>query len=316
MASLDSVQVHLFGLDLKYNPVSMGLRADIAEFDESEAEACGAALRVSYPAGQVRRGAGWYWNLSRRHITSSIRWPATTISKEGGWENGHIFFRVRFGDDFEFVQTGKLAGLAGGLANTGGLKPSGNDGWSARITWERLPMDLPGEAAAMLYLYHMDQPQVYGQVVPLLFDAPPLRFEPNTETILVDETGNVYDRLAYERVTFRAGQWYAIEIRVQVNTPGEFDGQAQVWINEVPVLSMRGLRFRSRDVKKEALRVKWGILDTIFGGNTPDFAPVKDEVAFFDDLIVSQDYIGQSYARYLCSGAAPSEWQTGGFELD
>ena len=47
----------------------------------------------------------------------------------------YLTYRVRFADEFNFVKGGKLPGLVGGEANTGGRVPTGRDGWSARMMW-------------------------------------------------------------------------------------------------------------------------------------------------------------------------------------
>ena len=46
---------------------------------------------------------------------------------------------VTVGGDFDFVRAGKIPGLAGGRTNTGGRKPDGTDGWSARMMWRTSP---------------------------------------------------------------------------------------------------------------------------------------------------------------------------------
>ena len=79
------------------------------------------ALRVAYPANQVgprTNGASWTQNFDDVHDEVFLRYD------------------VKFGDGFDFRAGGKLPGLFGGKRNTGGHKPTGNDGFSARIVWQ------------------------------------------------------------------------------------------------------------------------------------------------------------------------------------
>ena len=79
----------------------------------------GRALRVLYPKGGVGSSAGGaLWRMS-----------------VGRFDDLYCSYYVRFAPEFDFVKGGKLPGLAGGAANSGGRKPIGTDGWSARMMW-------------------------------------------------------------------------------------------------------------------------------------------------------------------------------------
>ena len=69
----------------------------------------------------------------------------------GGYDDLYCSYYVRFAPGFDYVKGGELPGLAGGAANTGGNKPTGRDGWSARMMWRT-----GGEVVQ--YVYHVDQP--------------------------------------------------------------------------------------------------------------------------------------------------------------
>jgi hypothetical protein len=191
------------------------------------------------------------------------------------------------------------------------LTPSGSDGWSARIIWNRIPSDAPDVARAGIYIYHPDQPEQYGQAIPLFANAPPMTLQPESRELLVAETGQPADLGTFDQVFFEAGPWYSIEMRVKVNTPGAHDGLIQIWLNDQSVMDLNGIQFRDSSVSDDVLRVKWGLFDTIFGGNTDDYAPVKDEYAYFDDFIASTTYIGSAYADFLCSDEVRTDWVSG-----
>lgn len=80
----------------------------------------GNVIRVKYPKDKVRSfysGACWLWENFGKH------------------QEIYLEYRVKFDIGFEFRTGGKMHGVCGGDCNTGGNKPSGNDGWSSRIHW-------------------------------------------------------------------------------------------------------------------------------------------------------------------------------------
>jgi hypothetical protein len=117
-------------------------------------------------------------------------------------------YRVRFGDAdkkrWDFGRGGKLPGLAGGTANTGGKKPTGG-GWSARYMWKR--------GKLVVYLYHLGQKGTNG------------------ETLALNQS-------------LVAGKWYRLTQRVRVNNDSVADGVLQVWVDGKLKLDRRDIRFR------------------------------------------------------------------------
>jgi hypothetical protein len=182
------------------------------------------ALRVHYPegaVGPVAGGAQWLCALGASY-------EALTLSYE-----------LRFGDGFDFVLGGKLPGLAGGSANTGGDRPNGSDGFSARMMWR------PG-GKVVQYLYHPDQLGVWGDDLP-------------------------WDRGGAR--SFRPGTWHAVRHEIVLNTPGRHDGVLRGFFDGELALERRDLRFR--DVATLALDHFY--FSTFFGGNTPEWGPTRDE---------------------------------------
>ncbi|WMJ73856.1 hypothetical protein RCC89_11890 [Cytophagaceae bacterium ABcell3] len=122
-----------------------------------------------------------------------------------------VFFKynVRFSPDFDFVKGGKLPGLYGGTANSGGSIPTGYDGFSTRYMWRE---DGVGE----LYLYTPESEQ-WGTPI---------------------GAGNW---------TFEAGKWHSVQHQVVLNTPNVHDGKVNIWIDGELVHSEEGLLFRSTE---------------------------------------------------------------------
>jgi hypothetical protein len=195
------------------------------------AEPKGKSLRVTYPKGSLGPGEGG--GVFRQKLSPLI--------------SRSLSYRVLFEKGFDFRRGGKLPGLAGGKANTGGDKASG-DGWSARYMW--------GEGGKLsLYLYHLDQKTDYGDRIELKAKAVP-------------------------------GQWFKLEQAVRVNTPGKADGRIQVWIDDKLGLDRKGLRLRGK-VKPGVALVDQFLFSTFHGGGTKDWAPRRDSHARFDNFAIS-----------------------------
>ena len=224
-------------------------RVHVVEGDETSQP--GRSLRVSFPRGGVGPGEGgglWILKLDR------------------GYTEIYASYRFRFGPGFQFVQGGKLPGLAGGTGNTGGARPNGRDGWSGRMMWSR-------NGRLLQYVYHPDQPGSFGESWAWA--------NPQRQPVLAEP-----------------GQWYRVEQRVVMNTPGRRDGVMQAWLDGVLVLDRRNVRFR----EVESFGIDAFQVATFFGGSERDWAPVRDEVLYLDDVVISTVRPGQ---------AAPSPSPTG-----
>jgi hypothetical protein len=195
------------------------------------AEPKGKSLRISYPKGSLGPNEG----------------GGVFRQKLDPLDSRRLSYRVLFEKGFDFRRGGKLPGLGGGKANTGGNKPTG-DGWSARYMW--------GEDGKLgLYLYHLDQKTKYGERIELKAKAIP-------------------------------GKWFKLEQVVQVNSPGKVDGRIRVWIDDKLALDRKGLRLRGK-VDPEVALVDQFLFSTFHGGSTRKWAPVRDSHARFDDFVLT-----------------------------
>jgi hypothetical protein len=193
----------------------------------------GRSLRVLYPRGGVSSqpsGAQWKMNFGTRYSELSCAYD------------------VRFAPGFDFVKGGKLPGLAGGAANSGGEKPTGRDGWSARMMWRT-------GGAVVQYVYHVDQPTEFGE----------------------DFSWNVGGQRY-----FSPGTWHRVEHRIVINRPGQRDGVVQGWFDGTLALDRRDVRFR--DVETFAIDLFY--FSTFFGGSDPTWAASKDERIDFDRFVI------------------------------
>ena len=185
----------------------------------------GKSLRVTYMAGEV--GAA---NSGGQFM---VDLPPQ--------DEYFLDYHIKFDDNFDFQRGGKIPGLSGGESNSGGDKPSG-DGWSARLMWRE-------NGAAVIYLYHMDQPTSFGEDFPL-------------------------------NRSFIRGQWHRITQRVKVNSGNNNDGELQMWFDEELVVLRTDIRFRNNNQAP----VDHFFFSTFHGGNTPDWAPDQTGYVFFDQI--------------------------------
>ena len=218
----------------------------------------GSSLRVKYPQGTIGSGGGLQF------LTDFSRFPTEPQ------ESLYLRYYIRFEPGFDFVKGGKLPGLAGGAANTGGHKPNGTDGWSARVMWR-------GDGKIVQYVYHPDQPGDYGEDFDWNYGGCPRFFKP--------------------------GQWQCLETYVRMNSPGKKDGVIRSWLDGEPALEVMNLRFRDTS----SLKIDKMVFDTFFGGGDPSWATPRDQFAFFDNFVMAKNYIGpdQEAPRKTEAAASP-----------
>ena len=82
------------------------------------------------------------------------------------------------------------------------------------------------------------------------------------------------------------GEWYLVEQRVRLNTPGQSDGIMQLWINEKLVVERTDLNFRGWNIEAGITRIQLEVY-----ANSPRGATV-DASRYISHLVVSTEYIG------------------------
>lgn len=164
---------------------------------------------------------------------------------------------LRFSEDFSFgsaSEGGKLPGLTGGDNCSGGSACDGTNGFSARLMWRT-------GGSLVLYLYHMDKPDTYGE---------------DHELALPDGSAVVAEK----------GEWIHVAERVKINTDGEtYDGEVEIWVNGVRALFLDSLRFTSNGDMVDKLYIS-----TFHGGASAEWAPANDCHIWFDDIRVGTEY--------------------------
>lgn len=195
-------------------------------------------------------------------------------------DEAFVSYCLRFSENFSWGTTsygGKLPGLCGGANCSGGETCDGTNGFSARLMWRE-------GGKAILYLYHMDKPDQYGEIYELLY--------PNGS-----------------QVVFNRGEWYHVAERVKINTDGStYDGEVEIWINGLQVLLVKGLRFTSNGDKVDNFYIS-----TFHGGDDETWCPTETCYTWLDDIRIGTTYQDVSYQscrkpeigenQSLCTGA-------------
>lgn len=127
-------------------------------------------------------------------------------------ERLQLSYRLRFSENFDFVKGGKLPGLYGGTAPSGGYIPDGSDGFSTRFMWRE-----GGKGEVYAYL---PTSQTYGT------------------------------SLGQGNWKFKPGVWYNLKQEVILNDPKSNNGSLKVWLDDKLVLNQQNLRFRTTDKLK------------------------------------------------------------------
>jgi hypothetical protein len=119
--------------------------------------------------------------------------------------SGCLTYEVRFASGFDFGRGGKLPGLYGGNAPSGGA--DAEMGFSARYMWR-------SGGAGEVYLYSPDKTGKYGESV------------------------------GPGAWTFVPGQWQRLEEEIVVNHIGQHDGVLRVWVDGSLVVNRTDILYR------------------------------------------------------------------------
>lgn len=203
-------------------------------------------------SGEVRVPTGM-------HDGASLDFDFTTA---GVSDPEEIYFRyyVRFNDSWQRNgdgEIGKLPGFGGSYGSGAGHGCSpvnGTNGWTARMmNFDRGSLHQVG-----FYTYHADMPGPCGEHMP---------WSPLLER----------------------NRWYAIEIRVRLNTitdgRGNNDGILQGWIDDQLVFTRTNLRFR--DVPNLKIEKIWG--NVYVGGS---WVADRNMAIHFDNMVIARSRIG------------------------
>lgn len=206
-----------------------------------------SALQVTYPAGSFSHSTGGtqfenLWNTSDGSVFQSMM----------------ISYEVAFDQNFDWVKGGKLPGLRGGPNTTGcsgGNEPNGNDCFSTRLMWRAGGIG-----------------EVYAYI------PTPNGLCNEKGVICNDDFGVSLSRGAF---SFVSGAWNQITLLVQLNNPPDIaNGNVQLYLNNVSVISHTDLQFRS----VSSLPANGMFFSTFFGGSDNSWATPSTTHTYFRNM--------------------------------
>jgi len=175
-------------------------------------------------------------------------------------------YRMMLDPGWEWVKGGKLPGIYGGVGDlaygcTGGRKEQRCKCFDLRPMWR-------SKSSGELYAY---LPLTSNNASRLLA-VPPISKENADYGFSVGRDAFKFD--------VAVGQWVSLAFRVKLNTVGSEDGEIQLWVNGVSVISVKGLTLR----ESEEGRIRGMHFQTFFGGHSDDWAAPKDLRSWFADV--------------------------------
>lgn len=190
----------------------------------------------------------------------------------GPHEDLYMSYWVRFDEDFDFVLGGKLPGLGGAVSYEDRTHE-----WSGRLMWR--------EDGKVEFYVHVPAENDFD---------PGDRFWWNTEGF---------------QAKFIPGQWHHIELRMKMNTPGQFNGVMEGWFDGVKAANYPNFYFR--DTPTQTANIAWVFFSTFFGGSSSSiWQATKDEHAWFDEFTVSTQRIGYpGTPDDLDADGMPNDWE-------
>lgn len=206
-------------------------------------------LQIKYPAGIIQE--------------QKTRWKPRFEPVE----EATLSYKVMFPEGFDFVRGGKLPGLGGGSAPSGGASTAEADGFSTRIMWRE-------HGVLCQYVYYMDRPGTQKWGTNFLFTSDSDKNKPITKDMWEDMSKSFP-----ERMYLIPGKWHTLKTYIKMNTPGQEDGKLITWFDGKEAVNIN-IRFR----KDLSFSIDMLYFTTFFGGNMPDWAPKKEEVVYFDDI--------------------------------
>lgn len=157
-----------------------------------------------------------------------------------------LSYKVKFGEDFEFVRGGKLHGLGGGEL-TSGCKAQSKKGWSVRVVW------IEGGVPA-LYVYGQNRTKRCGTAYPV-------------------HTG----------FSFQRNVWHHVRLDVNLNSnPQVNDATVVLSIDGNELSRLEKLQLTgAKDVLIDTF-----MFSTFHGGSNSTWSPSKRVFAEFDNFVV------------------------------
>ena len=196
-------------------------------------------------------------------------------------ERDILFFRFysKFDSSFDVVGSSHNGGGISGhyFVNgnaTPGVPADGTNKFLIEFESWRGAANEPNPGRLNIYIYHPEQRSQWGD-----------HFFPNGEvlpnTSIPGEFGD--DFVARPNIVPELDRWYAYEVMLKANTPGERDGRIACWLDGVLIADFPNLRLRDVDT----LKIDRFGLNLHIGSN-----PAGETRKWYDNVVVATEYIG------------------------
>jgi len=176
-----------------------------------------------------------------------------------------LSYSVYFQEGWNFNLGGKLPGLFGGVNESIAVTCSGGEHdpgcFSARLMFRP-------NGTAELYLY-----------IPEGLNDNDNKCGEQADELCTTTYGESVGRGTWD---WKPGQWQIITERILLNTPGQADGEAEIYLDGQSVLKVGTITWRS---SAEAL-IRGIQMQIFFGGHTPEWESPQDQDAYFADFSV------------------------------
>ncbi|HET8829737.1 MAG TPA: hypothetical protein VFM79_10365 [Pelobium sp.] len=204
-------------------------------------------LKVKVPAGSVSNGF----------------YPQFDVVDGTSYE---LTYDIKFVKDFDWRDGGKL-GFGFGIGDViAGGDPTGGNGGSVRIMWNKTSS---GQVIFKPYLYYTNMGQKYGT------NVVSTAFYPKNGVSLKDDT------------------WYTVKMRVKSNTDFNANGTIQVKINGLEILNNDKINWGDNAGGKTKGWVKTVMFQTFRGGQGPQWESSVENSIFYDNIKITKDPTGE-----------------------
>jgi hypothetical protein len=202
---------------------------------------------------------------------------ANSVAKNVSPERDQLFLRyyAKYDPAFNVVGSSHNGGIISAHYCCAGVRADGYNKFL--VSYEASRFDTPTANPGQLnvYVYHPDSRDLYGDhfhpngsITPYSTN-PPFNFGP--------------EFVARPQVIPVLGRWYAYELMVKANTPGQRDGRIALWLDGALIAEFTNLRLRDTT----ALKIDKFTLDFHINANNP--VPVR---RWYDNVVAATSYIG------------------------
>lgn len=138
-----------------------------------------------------------------------------------------------------------------------------------------------------IYIYHPEQRDIWGD-----------HFFPSGRVLPIDSIPGNFgpDFVPRPEVTPQLGRWYAYEVMLKANTPGQRDGRIAMWLDGVLIADFLNLRLR--DIS--TLKIDRVTIDLHVRDNT-----AGETKKWYDNVVIATSYIGPLAGNDATAPLAP-----------